>query len=58
MPHLTRIEPAQVANGERAASSLAAMEKVPMSRFEAEEFVNDRYAAMDERIEVRAAAST
>ncbi|KAF8055995.1 Aconitate hydratase [Scenedesmus sp. PABB004] len=33
-------------------SSLAGMEKVPMSRFEAEEFVNDRYKAMEDRLAI------
>jgi hypothetical protein len=34
-------------------SSLAGMEKVAMSRFEADEFINDRYAAMEQRLQVR-----
>lgn len=33
-------------------SSLAGMEKVAMSRFEPEEFINDRYAAMEQRLQV------
>eukprot|EP00882_Tetradesmus_deserticola_P001894 GHRQ01002032.1.p2 GENE.GHRQ01002032.1~~GHRQ01002032.1.p2 ORF type:complete len:346 (+),score=156.95 GHRQ01002032.1:455-1492(+) len=33
-------------------SSLAGMEKVAMSRFEAEEFVNDRYRAMEGRLAI------
>lgn len=34
-------------------SSIAGMEKVAMSRFEADEFINDRYAAMEQRLQVR-----
>jgi hypothetical protein len=34
-------------------SSLAGMEKVAMSRFEADEYINDRYAAMEQRLQVR-----
>ncbi len=34
-------------------SSLAGMEKVAMSRFEPDEFINDRYAAMEQRLQVR-----
>ncbi|WIA43687.1 hypothetical protein OEZ86_010120 [Tetradesmus obliquus] len=33
-------------------SSLAGMEKVAMSRFEAEEFINDRYTAMEQRLAI------
>jgi hypothetical protein len=29
------------------------MEKVAMSRFEPDEFINDRYAAMEQRLQVR-----
>ncbi|WIA23227.1 hypothetical protein OEZ85_000001 [Tetradesmus obliquus] len=33
-------------------SSLAGMEKVAMSRFEAEEYINDRYTAMEQRLAI------
>lgn len=33
-------------------SSLAGMEKVAMSRFEPEEFINDRYSAMEQRLQI------
>lgn len=33
-------------------SSIAGMEKVAMSRFEADEYINDRYAAMDQRLQI------
>jgi hypothetical protein len=34
-------------------ASLAGMDKVAMSRFEADEYINDRYAAMEQRLQVR-----
>jgi hypothetical protein len=39
-------------------SSLAGMEKVAMSRFEPDEFVNDRYNAMEQRLQVRSGSSS
>lgn len=38
-------------------SSLAGMEKVAMSRFEPDEYINDRYAAMEQRLQVRRASA-
>jgi hypothetical protein len=39
--------------GVREASSVAGSPKVPMSRFEQEDYINDRYSAMEERLKVR-----
>ncbi|CAL8467085.1 g6621 [Coccomyxa elongata] len=38
--------------GPRCASSLAGAEKAPLSRLEPDQFINDRYAAMEERLGV------
>lgn len=46
------LRPSAPAVAAATMSSLAGMEKVAMSRFEPEEFINDRYAAMEQRLQV------
>jgi hypothetical protein len=51
------LQPGVPAAAVASMSSIAGMEKVAMSRFEADEYINDRYAAMDQRLQVCSSTS-